>query len=187
MLENAYQKLKEGYFQSAVEAFTECLARDSLQADAYHGRAQAHFQLKNWSLALSDFTKAKELKEENLENWIGVAMSLAMDHKIYEAIEVLDTLLVHHPKYVRGYIQLGQLYYRLGVIRKGNEQMEKALACDPSLSERRTIERLQREQKELDKRRFYRPDFEALRRNNQNSSRGHWFEKVKRFFVKKSS
>ncbi|MBI1871051.1 MAG: tetratricopeptide repeat protein [Chlamydiae bacterium] len=183
MIENAYQKLKEGHFERAIEAFSECVAQNSLQANAYEGRAQAYFQLKNWSLSLSDFSKAKELNPDNLENWIGVAMSLAMHNKIYEAIGVFDALLSNHPKYVRGYIQLGQLYYRLGIIAKGHQQMEKALISDPSLSERRTIEKIQKEQKELDKRRFYRPDFEALRQKNL-SSKNNWFKTILNLFKK---
>ncbi len=185
MIEEAQQKLKEGYFEKAIKAFEECIVSNPLQADAYLGRALAYFQLKNWTAALSDFTKARELDSDNLENWIGVAMSLAMSNKVYEAIDVFDTLLKNHPNYVRGHVQLGSLYYRLGTITKGHQQMEKALASDPSLSERRMIEKLYKEQKELDKKRFYRPDFVALREKNRLAASEGLLRKIIDFFRKK--
>ena len=180
MMREAFQKLRDGYFEDAREAFTHYLLLESNEAQAYAGRGMAHFQLKEWSSAARDYQKAKELQPEDLENWIGLGMSLAMENKVYEAIEVFETLLAAHPDFVRGHAQLGQLYYRLGIISKGHAQMDLALASRPSLEERRLIEELQKEQKTLDKRRFYRPDFEALRKQNKLSS-GSWIKKINSF------
>ena len=181
MMREAFQKLSGGYFEDAREAFTHCLLLESNEARAYAGRGMTHFQLKDWSSAVHDYQKAKELHPEDLENWIGLGMSLAMENKIYEAIEVFETLLAAHPDFARGHVQLGQLYYRLGVISKGHAQMDLALASRPSLEERRLIEELQKEQKALDKKRLYRPDFEALRKQSELSS-GSWMKKIKKFF-----
>ena len=167
MIEQAYTHLKEGYFEDAVKGFSECLLEGSAQPKAYQGRALSYFQLKQWRLAASDFLKGKELDPGDPENWIGAAMCLAMENKIYEAIGVFEELLSSQPQCVRAHLQLGQLYYRLGVITKGHRQMELALASRPSPADRREIERLKGEQLALDKRRYYRPDFEALRRNNR--------------------
>ncbi len=167
MVEQAYEQLKEGYFEEAVESFSSCLLDGPKEAKAYAGRGMAYFQLKNWPLAVSDFTKAKELDAEDAENWIGLAMSLAMENKMYEAIDVFEGFLTGHPHHVRARVQLAQLYYRLGVIGKGHQQLDTALAARPSLPERRSIEKLKNEQLALDKRRYYRPDFEALRKQNQ--------------------
>lgn len=166
MMEQAYGRLKEGYFEEAVERFSECVLLEPAEPRAYSGRAMGYFQLKQWSLAASDFLKAKELDPSDPENWIGAAMCLAMENQIYEAIRIFEELLSLQPQCVRAHIQLGQLYYRLGVIAKGHAQMELALASRPSLAERREIGRLKGEQLVLDKRRYYRPDFEALRKNN---------------------
>ena len=176
-IERAFQKLKDGYFEDAQEVFTECLLSGYQEARAYSGRGMARFQLKNWASAAEDFKKAKELDPEDLENALGWAMSLAMVNKIYEAIAVFEDLLTDHPHFVRGHIQLGQLYYRLGVITKGHAQMDLALASRPALAERRTLEQLKKEQLALDKKRYYRPDFEALRKANKASASGSWIKK----------
>ncbi len=184
-LEKAYAILREGRFEDAVENFTECLSDFPNEANAYRGRALAHFQLKNWSSSNSDFSKAMAFNPLDLENWVGYGMTLAIGDKIYEAIDVFETLLKRHPAYVRGHIQLGLLYYRLSLIRKGTEQMDLALAARPSLAERRSIEKFKAEQKELDKKRYYRADFEALNRSNRSFS-DSWIRKVKKLLVKKT-
>ena len=179
--EAAFQKLKEGYFEDARDAFSDYLLVESKDAKAYAGRAMAHFQLKDWPSATLDFKKATELDPDDLENPVGWAMSFAMDNKIYEAIGIFEKLLAEHPNFVRGHVQLGQLYYRLGVITKGHAQMDLALAARPSLVERRQIEQIKKEQMTLDKKRLYRPDFEALRQASQNSGLSPWIKKIKDF------
>ncbi|MBI3292351.1 MAG: tetratricopeptide repeat protein [Elusimicrobia bacterium] len=159
-----YSQLKAGAFEEAVETFTASLAVAPERAEAFRGRALAQFQLKAWPSAASDFRRAKALNPQELDNWVGLGMSLAMDHQIYEAIEVLETLLVQHPSYVRGHIQLGLLYFKVGIITKGREQMQQALANRPTLADRRFIESVLKEQGRLDRKRYYRPDFEALRK-----------------------
>ncbi len=168
-LEHAHAQLAEGYFENAIEAFSECLLLEPGGAKAWQGRALAHFQIKSWNPAISDFRKAKELNPDEPENWVGLGMSLAMVNQIYEAIDVFEELLIKYPHYARGHIQLGELYYRLGVIKKGHQQMDLALASRPSLSERRRIEQLKKEQQTLDEKRFYKPDFEELRLKNKTS------------------
>ena len=180
-LKHAHAQLTEGYFENAIEAFSECLLIEPCQAEAYRGRALAHFQLKSWTAAISDFRNAKELNPEDPENWVGLGMSLAMVNQIYESIDVFEALLAKYPQYARGHFQLGRLYYQLGIIKKGHAQLELALASRPSLAERRMIEELKKEQQTLDKKRFYRPDFEELRLKSK-ASKGvmrHFFEFLK--------
>lgn len=172
--------------EDAVEAFSDCLLLEPGDARVYSGRGVARFQLKQWPLAVSDFKKAVELDPEDPENWTGLAMGLASDNKIYEAIEVFETLLRKRPQYVRGHIQLARLYYQLGVIAKGHKQLETALTSRPSPAERKTIEELKKEQMAMDKKRYYRPDFEALRRQNQSRSPHGFFQRIRNLFLPRS-
>ena len=183
-LDQAYGQLKEGHWENAIESFSECLLLGPGESRIYYGRGMAHFQLGKWATSILDFKRAIDIDPEDPENWIGLGMGLAMDSRIYEAVEVFENLLAEKPGYIRAHIQLAQLYYRLGVIGKGHAQLDAALAQRPALAERRQIEQLKKEQTTLDKRRYYRPDFEALRRQNQNS--GGFLEKIKDLFSKKS-
>ncbi len=185
MVERAYGRLREGFFEDAIEGFSECLLVEPSEPKVYHGRALSYFQLKKWSLAAADFLKAKELDPDEPENWIGLAMCLAMDNKIYESIEVFEELLIRQPRCVRAHTQLARLYYRLGVIAKGHRQLEMALVSRPSLAERRTIEQLKSEQLTLDKKRYYRPDFELLHRESPLPW-GGFLKRIKALFHLKS-
>ncbi len=186
MIEEAYEKLKEGYFEDAVESFSACLQLDPHQARIYYGRGMARFKLEKWESALEDFCKAKELNPDDPENWMACAMTCAMDNKIYEAIDLFEQLLANYPRYIRGHVQCAQLYYRLGVIPKGHAQLDIALASRPSLSERRMIEQLKNEQLALDKKRYYRPDFESLRQQNHAVASG-LLKRIKNLFGAQSS
>ncbi len=186
MLTEAYGRLKEGYFEEAVEAFSNFILLDSEEARGYYGRGMARFRLKKWEAAASDFRKAQQLRPEDPENDVALATSLAAGNKIYEAIAVFEDLLKRNPRYVRAHIQLAQLYYRLGVIAKGHRQLDVALAARPTLSERKTIEDLKNEQLALDKKRYYRPDFEELRRQNRAASAGGLLTRIKNLFGRKT-
>lgn len=163
----AQAQLREGLFDEAIETFSACLAVEPRDAKALQGRAIARFQLQKWTEASADFDAAKRLNPDDPENWIGFGMSLAMQNQVYPAIDVFDALLAKQPRCVRGYIQLGLLYFQLGIIAKGREQMQRALEHRPTLAERRLIESTLKEQNTLDKKRYYRPDFEALRRRKE--------------------
>ena len=181
MIERAYGLLKEGSYEDALEAFSDCLLLEPAEPRAYYGRGMANFQLKKWKEAVSDFRKALEFNPEDPETYVSLGMSLAMGDQIYESIETFETLLSKKPQYVRGHIQLAQLYYKLGVITKGHRQLDAALASRPSADERRTIGELKKEQLTLDKKRHYRPDFEALRRENRANSSG-FLKRIKALF-----
>jgi len=181
MIDQAYGLLTEGYFEDAVTAFSDCLSLDTKEARVYLGRGEAYFQLKKWKEAIADFEKARELDCEEPGSWLGLALSLVMDSRIYEAIGVYEALLARKPRLVRAHIQLAMLYYRLGVIAKGHRQLDIALVSGVSLAERKTIEDIKKEQLVLDKKRYYRPDFAELHRQDQPFC-GSFFIKIIKIF-----
>lgn len=164
MMDQGFKHLREGRYEDAVDAFTACLAVYPETAKAAQGRAIARFQIKDWKKAEQDFRRAGELNPKDPESRIGLGVSLAMQNKIYPSLKVLETLLVDFPNFVRGYIQLGLMQIKIGAISKGREYLAQALQHRPSLEERHLIESSLKEQETLDAKRYYRPDFEALRR-----------------------
>ena len=171
MLDQGFDRLQAGRFEDAIDAFTACLAVYPETGKAVLGRAMARFQIKDWKAAHQDFQRASDLEPDDPESGLGVGMSLAMQSKIYPALEVLEKLLARFPDFVRGYMQLGMLHIKIGAIPKGRGYLEQALQRRPSLEERRQIEATLKEQATLDHKRYYRPDFEALRKQNNKSGR----------------
>ena len=180
LMKQAYDQLQEGQFEEAVETFSASLAIDPREPKALRGRGLAYLQLKRWSSATTDFEAARTLTPDDPDNWVELGISLAMDDQIYPAIDVLEKLLARQPKYARAHLELGLLHLRLGAIPKGRQQLQQALACRPTLAERRLIESVLREQDQLDRKRYYRPDFEALRRQRQEQRvSSSWLQMVR--------
>ncbi len=133
------------------------------------GRGLAYAEQQQWPAAAAQFRQARDLAPEQPENWVDLGVSLAMDNQAYPAMEVFETLLTRQPSYIRGHLELGLLYLRLGAIPKGCQQLEKALSCRPTPEQRQFIQAALREQAKLDRKRWYRPDFEALRKQKKAS------------------
>ena len=167
LMKQAFDQLTEGRVEEAVETFSTALAIEPHEAGALRGRGLAYLQLKRYSLATADFTAARDLSPDESDNWVDLGISLAMDNKMYPAIDVFETLLARQPECVRGHLELGLLHLRLGAIPRGQAHLQKALACRPTLEQRRLIESTLHEQDTLDKKRYYRPDFEALHQQRQ--------------------
>ena len=178
MLEQGFAQLREGALERAVETFTTCLAVTQ-SAPAFRGRAWAKFHLKDWAQASLDFDRAKILDPADIANSLGLAVCLAMENKVYEAIKVYEEILASRPDHVRAHIQLGLLHYKLCAVNEGRKHLEAALKARPSLEERRIIEKTLKEQKDLDKNRYFRPDFEALHKADQEGFSQNWLGRAK--------
>ncbi len=168
----ANAQLNVGHFKEAIKSFSSCLAHNPNEMRALRGRARLNLQLKNWNLAMVDFEAAKELNPTDSENWLGLGMCLSMESKVYEAIKIFEELIARQPDYSQGYIQLALLYLKVGAISKAKEQLLKALDCPISLKERQVIESMLLEQGKLDKNRYYRPDFELLKKQKKGMTSG---------------
>ncbi len=184
-MEQAYEQLRDGQVEEAVETFSASLAIPPREPNALRGRGLAYAQLKQWSSAAADFDIARTLAPDVEDNWVDLGISLAMEHQMYPAIDVFEALLTRRPTCVRGHLELGRLHISLGAITKGRQQLQKALACHPTLAERRLIESILQEQTQLDRKRLYRPDFAAL--HQQELGRGaSWMQRLRKLFTRSS-
>ena len=175
LMQQAYEQLQEGRIEEAVETFSASLVVAPHQANALRGRGLAYLQLKRWDLAAADFEAVRSLAPDDLDNWVNLATSLSMQpENMYHAMKVFDELLSTHPDSLQGHWQLGLLHLRLGAIPKGRQHLKQALTCRPTLGQRRQIEAILHEQAALDRKRYYRPDFEALHQHEVQQSMGRW-------------
>jgi len=179
LLQEAVQQLNAGRFEEAVEAFSAVLRINAGMAEALRGRGLASMQLRRWSQAAADFRAATAAAPDEADNWVDLGVCLALEDHIYPALEVFEALLAKQPDCVRGHLELGLLYLRLGAIPKGRQQLRQALASRPSLAHRRAIESILEQQNKLDHKRFYRPDFEALNQQRQGSSKVGWLGRLR--------
>ncbi len=162
LVQQGYEQLQAEAAPEALEIFSAALAIEPKSPEALRGLGLARFQLKQWPAAIAAFRQARDLTPESTDNWVELGISLARDSQIYPALEVFEALLAEHPGCVRGYIELGMLYIYIGAIPKGRQQLENALLKRPTPAQRQLIQAVLKEQSKLDRKRLYRPDFEAL-------------------------
>jgi tetratricopeptide (TPR) repeat protein len=166
-LAEGYEELKAGDYWAALKFFHARLKEGPKDSRVHSGLGIAYMKLKDWDKAVESFSEARKLDPEDVECWLGLGVSMASAGRIYAALSVLEALLEHRPRFVRGFIQAGLLYFKLAVPGKGREYMQKALDLEPSLEEHHIIEAAMEREKQLDKKRAYRPDFEALRKQKE--------------------
>ncbi len=164
LVQHGFEQLEAGQWEEAIETFSAALVMSPHESRAHRGRGLASLQLRQWPAAAAAFECAKRSDPHDPDNWVDLGISLASDGKIYQALKVFEELLAREPSYVRGYMEFGVLYLRLGAIPKGRELLQQALTHHPTPTQRQMIESMIREQQRLDRKRFYRPDFEALYR-----------------------
>ncbi len=181
LTQQAYAELAEGRFEDAISTFSSSLSLAPNDAKTLRGRGLASLQLRRWSSATADFKAARALCPDDPDHWIELGVSLASDNQVYAALEVFETLLTKQPTCVRGHLQLGLLHVQLGAIPKARESLQQALACRPTLAQRQLIESILREQNTLDRKRYYRPDFAALHRQ-QGTTR--WVQRVRELIAR---
>ncbi len=167
MKQQAYEQLQDGRFEEAVETFSAALSLCPQEAQALRGRGWAYGELNRWTLAEADFRQAKDAAPENSDYVVDWANSLGMDNQVYRALEVFEELLARQPDCLRAHLELGRLHLRLGAIPKGRQCFQQALRCRPSGAQRQQIMAILQEQDRMDRKRYYRPDFEALNRQQQ--------------------
>ena len=165
-MQQAAEHMAEGRVEEAVEIYASALVIAPHALEALRGRGWAYVRLKQWVLAAADFQAAHTVAPEDAESAVQLGMCLARDQQIYPAIEVLETLLKRQPTCVSAHIELGALYLGVGAIPKGRQCLQQALANRPTLVQRRMIETTLHEQDQLDRTRYYRPDFEGLQRQH---------------------
>ena len=184
LMKQAYDQLTDGRFEEAVDTFSASIAVAPQEAQALRGRGLAYLQLKRWSLAAADFLAVRDLAPDDPDNWVDLGISLAMDNKAYPAIDIFETLLTKQPECARAHLELGLLHLRLGAIPKGRQQLQQALACRPTLAQRQLIESTLREQAQLDRKRYYRPDFEALRAQRRAHASVGWMQRLRTWLTR---
>lgn len=81
----------------AISDFNEAIRRDTGDDNAYRGRAFAYYALHNYTAAVPDFQRALQLNKKVLPCYRALAISLGINGKVAEAIEVCNRGLAVFP------------------------------------------------------------------------------------------
>jgi tetratricopeptide (TPR) repeat protein len=87
---------------------------DPSYVEAYHGRANAHYELYQCYPALRDYAAAIRLDPDNAAFFYGRGLALRCLNKTRPAITDFRRALARDPQYAEAYWALGSLYAELG-------------------------------------------------------------------------
>ena len=98
-LERALQRFEGGYYEGAVEDYSNALEIDPRDAEIWLGRGLAREKLKDYDGAFSDYTKAIDLKEDFFKAWINRGNVLFKLERYKDAIDDFNVALIYQPNY----------------------------------------------------------------------------------------
>jgi len=88
---------------------------------------------------------------------VALGIAYAMASRVYPALDHLERATKLEPHNFFGHFKLGQLYFKLRVPRKGYDAMARALDCASSVTERKLVAQLIREEKQREHNGVERP------------------------------
>ena len=124
------QLCEDNRFEAAIDLFDRALGLEHIQ-DILYNRAKAHFKLKNFSLAIDDFTSLLHREPSNAFYYSerGVAYHLSGDNQ--KALEDLDKAAALEPQKPFRYSSRAFIKERAGDLEGAIADYEKAIELDP--------------------------------------------------------
>lgn len=98
-LERALQRYEGGYYEGALEDYTQALEIDPSDPEIWLGRGLAREKLKDYEGAFSDYTKAIDLKDDFFKAWINRGNVLFKLERYADAIEDFNVALIYRSNY----------------------------------------------------------------------------------------
>src|SRR3989338_1076402 len=110
MVRRGEEHYKKGQFDLAIAVFSEAIAANPKNADAYMGRGNTYFGKGKYDEAISDFTKAVQLKPKYMYAYINRAMAYFRKKQFDEAVADVSKAIAIDPQSCEGYLILGTIY-----------------------------------------------------------------------------
>ncbi|GAB4539948.1 MAG: hypothetical protein Tsb0014_30810 [Pleurocapsa sp.] len=126
--------LKQGNYQGAVAQFTQAIASNSSDLDAYHGRAEAYYWLKDYQAVILNFDKILQLHPDDVLAYRrrGTAYSSLKEYE--KAIADYNEAIRLDPEDTYAYNNRGIAYRNLNEYEKAIADFNEAIRLDPELA-----------------------------------------------------
>ncbi len=118
-------------YVSAVDAFSEAIAKNPRSAAAWNNRAAARLRLGDVNGALADYNKAIELAPNDAEIYYNRGTALVAAGQYQEAIADYTRAIALNPNYVKAIYNRGTAYAMLGQRGAAQADWSRAIALEP--------------------------------------------------------
>ncbi len=139
-----YQKMMNGEYKSAVDAFDKSLAIEPIY-EAYINRAAALFYLNNHQAAIKDYRTAIQLEPTTLEAYLGLGIVQTKTKHYQEAVKTYNQVIIFNPYHSPALTNRGFIYLQTQRLDLALKDFNRAIDLDPNnalaLSNRGTVYR----------------------------------------------
>ncbi len=124
--------INQGDIDGARKRFEQSVAADPRFAEGYYRLGTIFMQRERYADAEKNFRRACELDTGNFGACLGLARVLAAgENSLTEAVSVYNRALTLNASDVQVYIELGNLYLKLGDRNRAIDIFERAIKVDP--------------------------------------------------------
>lgn len=118
-----------------VEKYSELLKTNPRNVELLIKRGDLYFQLREFELAVADYSDAIELDGKADEAYFGRGMALGRFGQISEGIRDLGIYIERHPRSARAYTKRGVRYLWIGDEANAEKDFNKAIELNPQNAE----------------------------------------------------
>ena len=130
---NTYMQKED--FNKAIESYEKCLEIDAEDDLTLCYLAEAYERLDNYDLALSYYTKSKNLNPGLADAWLGIGIVLDLQNKTPQAISFLQEAVRLQTSNASFNLVLGEALFKLERFSESEIVLERALQLDNTYSE----------------------------------------------------
>lgn len=112
-LQRAQQRFEGGYYEGALDDYSQALKIDSSDEEIWLGRGLAREKLKDFEGAFSDYTKAIDIREDFFKAWINRGNVLFKLDRYRDAIEDFNVALIYRADYAPAIYNRGMAKVKL--------------------------------------------------------------------------
>jgi tetratricopeptide (TPR) repeat protein len=123
----AEQFIENGYYEDAIEQYTQAIIVDPENGKAYEARAQIHQYLKNYNAAIDDFQKAAIFNENPAENYFTAANLAYQLHQLPATLDLLSKAIAEKQKFLEAYILQCNVLFEIGNFKQALQAAENAI------------------------------------------------------------
>jgi tetratricopeptide (TPR) repeat protein len=133
--EAAQEVIEQEDERGTINDFTQEIALNPKNAEAYNDRAEAYRNSRQYRNAIADLDRAISLNPNFGEAYYNRANAYLNLQKYQEAIADLNQVISFNPDYANGYNNRGVAYLNLQKYQEAIADFDKAIQLDPDFSE----------------------------------------------------
>lgn len=133
-LSNGKKNYQLGYYQDAIDDFTNALSVNNQLEEAYYFRGKSYAHLNNYDKAIDDFSEAVKLEPTHYINYDALAQACFSNFEYEKAVEYFSKAIDLIPSQAHMYLHRAEAYLYLNRFPRALSDCESAINYQPDFA-----------------------------------------------------